>query len=127
MIEIKNLPLSVPISAKKKFILNLNNYRNAHFQVLAKAKKNYSAIVSEKVKGLVLPECISIEYTYYHGRRGRVDVANPCSIIDKFFSDALVENGCIADDDMEHVKEVTYRWGGYDKENPRVDILIKRT
>jgi hypothetical protein len=37
-----NLPLQVWYSKDKKFILNLNNYRNAYFRVLSIAKKNYT-------------------------------------------------------------------------------------
>jgi hypothetical protein len=42
------LPLDVYYSKKKKFILNLNNYRNAHYRVLSTAKKIYSEDLSRK-------------------------------------------------------------------------------
>jgi Holliday junction resolvase RusA-like endonuclease len=51
------LPLTVPVSSKKNFILNLNNYRNAHFLVLSKAKSNYSEIVAG-----MLPEWNRAQY-----------------------------------------------------------------
>lgn len=125
MIEIKNLPLEVQLSKNKKFILNMNNYRNAHYQTLNKAKKIYDQGIRPMIVGVRLPSEIEITYTYYAASKRRVDIANPCSIIDKFFSDSLVNCGCIEDDDVKHLKKVSYVWGGYDKENPRVDVTIK--
>ena len=51
------LPLTVPVSKNSKFILNLNNYRNAHFLVLSKAKANYSHAVA-----MMLPEWNRMKY-----------------------------------------------------------------
>ena len=44
------LPLEVYYSEKKKFILNLNNYRNAHYRVLSIAKKVYTENLVERIK-----------------------------------------------------------------------------
>lgn len=43
------------------------------------------------------------------------DISNVLSIVDKFFADALVENGNVPDDNYEHLKYVTYKYGGMDK------------
>lgn len=51
------LPLTIPVSKNSKFILNLNNYRNAHFLVLSKAKYEYSKVVST-----MLPEWNRAQY-----------------------------------------------------------------
>lgn len=53
-------------------------------------------------------------YTYYHGNRRKLDVANPCSIIDKFTCDALTECNAWPEDNIDHVQEVVYKWGGID-------------
>lgn len=116
------LPLSV-MSGKEKFILNLNNYRNAHYQTLNKAKVNYKAAINveglEPVKGSV-----TLTYIYYHGDRRKVDISNPCSVIDKFACDALVEYGILPDDNCDIVKRVMYVYGGVDKDNPRCELKI---
>mgnify|MGYP003643022301 CR=1 FL=1 len=92
--EIKiSLPLEVYYSKNKKFILNLNNYRNAY-------------------------------YTYYSKTKRRIDISNPCSIIDKFACDALVKAGIIKDDSFEQVQAVVYKFGGFDKENPRCELIV---
>lgn len=123
-----SLPLSVQVSKKKSFILNLNNYRNAHFQVLNKAKKMYVDEVQVALCGArVTPfiGAVEIMYTLYQPTNRRVDISNPLSIIDKFTCDALVELGVLPDDNSGNVPKVTYQWGGVDKENPRCEVNVR--
>ena len=119
-----SLPLQVYISPKKKFILNLNNYRNAHFRVLAKAKKIYTENLLYKLKNAPKFTTVSLRYRYYHGSRGKIDISNPCTIIDKFACDALVKSGVLPEDNYNNVVRVVYEWGGVDKENPRCELSI---
>ena len=119
-----SLPLEVYISPKKKFILNLNNYRNAHFRVLAKAKKIYTENLLWELKTAPKFEMVSLRYRYYHHNKGKIDISNPCSIIDKFACDALVKAGVLPEDNYNHVVRVVYEWGGVDKENPRCELSI---
>ena len=86
------LPLEVYYSEKKKFILNLNNYRNAHYRILSIAKKVYTENLVERIKDFAkFDDPVSLEYIYYAKSNRRLDVSNPCSIIDKFTCDALVK------------------------------------
>ena len=117
-------PLSVPRSSKKKFILNLNNYRNTHYLVLNKVKINYKAIIYEQVMALPVFNKIAMLYTVYPKTKRLTDIANVCSVHDKFFADALVELGKIPDDNYLFLPEVGYRFGKVDPTNPRVDIEI---
>ena len=121
-----NLPLSVPVKGET-FTLNLNKYRNAHFRVLAAAKENYTAIVTDLVQ--LQPRCrfekAELEYVYFHPSNRRVDVSNPCSVIDKFTCDALVKCGVISDDNCLIIPTIRYSFGGVDKNNPRCELLIK--
>ena len=122
-----SLPLSVQISRDKKFILNLNNSRNAHFQVLNKAKKLYAGEVALTLLGRQIPRFnggCSITYTLYQPTNRRVDVSNPCSIIDKFACDALVALGVLPDDANKYIQCVVFQWGGVDKDNPRCEMEI---
>lgn len=117
-------PLSVAKSRAKNFTLNLNVYRNTHYQTLNKVKVNYKTHLSKQISELPFLNKIRIVYTLYTGTRRKCDIANVLSIHDKFFCDALVELGKIQDDDYEKVPEVTYRFGGIDRENPRVEIQL---
>ena len=123
------LPLEVFYTKNKKFILNLNNYRNAHYRVLSSAKKTYSDnLVEEIEKWDVKPSYknpVHLEYVYYAKSNRRVDVSNPCSIIDKFACDALVRVGILEDDSSKQVESVAYLFGGVDKEFPRCRLTIK--
>jgi hypothetical protein len=120
------LPLEVYYSEKKKFILNLNNYRNAHYRVLSIAKKIYTENLVERIKDYSrFDDPVSLEYIYYAKSNRRLDVSNPCSIIDKFTCDALVKAKIIEDDSFKQIKKVSYVFGGVDKNNPRCELTIK--
>lgn len=108
-----DVPVSVSLSRNTNWLLNLNNYRNAHFQVLNKAKVNFKNSVQSQLKAL--PEFLkleSIEYTLWRDNKRNCDVANVCSVVDKFFCDALVEAGKLPDDNWHYLKKITYSWGG---------------
>jgi len=120
-----DLPLEVYYSKKKKFILNLNNYRNAHYRVLSIAKKLYTDNLIPRLEDFdSFSEPVTLTYTYYAKSKRRIDVSNPCSIIDKFACDALVKAEILEDDSFKQIKEVVYRFGGVDKENPRCELVI---
>lgn len=117
-------PLEVQISKNKKFILNLNHYRNAHYQVLNKAKHLFKEEISEQLTNIGILNSCRIEYFLYTKTKRVCDVSNVCSVVDKFFCDAFVELGHLPDDNYKYLNTVTYRFGGVDFENPRVEIVI---
>ena len=121
------LPLEIFYTKNKKFILNLNNYRNAHYRVLAIAKKTYTEELLEKIKDFPkIHNPVSLEYVYYAKSRRRLDVSNPCSIIDKFTCDTLVKAGILEDDSTKQIKRITYSFGGVEKDNPRCELTINQ-
>lgn len=118
------LPIKVPVSKKRDFTLNLNQYRNTHFQVLNKAKVSFEEVVGPLLKGVPrLGEC-ELSYVLFVPTRQLCDVANICSIVDKFFSDTLVSKGKLEDDNYTIVPRVTYSFGRIDKIRPRVEVTI---
>ena len=122
-----DLPLEVFYSKNKKFILNLNNYRNAHYRVLSTAKRVYSDNLVPRLEGFdSFSEPVVLTYTYYARSKRRLDVSNPCSIIDKFACDALVKANILEDDSFDQIKEVVYKFGGVDKDNPRCELVITK-
>ncbi len=111
----------------KAFTVNLNQYRNAHYRVLHNAKKEFKALVEEKIQAL--PELrppIVCSYEVYKKTKTKCDVNNICTIADKFFMDALVELGKLPDDNEDYYLgfEKT-RMAGIDKENPRIEVVIR--
>lgn len=119
-----HLPLAIPITPKKNFSLNLNVYRNAHFYELNKAKEVFHQYIGQLFDGIDPMNRVMIIYTLFFGSKRRVDTANICSIVDKFFCDTLTEKKILPDDSYDVIEEVIYRFGGIDKENPRVEALI---
>lgn len=112
------------VSGKKKFYLNLNQYRNAHHFTLAKAKINYHEIVEPLLSHLPTFNRVELTYTLFPGTEQLCDVPNICSIVDKFFSDVMVSCKKIPDDNRKFVLSVCYRYGGVDRFNPRVEVTI---
>ena len=114
------------VSTRKKFILNLNNYRNAHFRVLSKAKNSYNILVARIAPKIdyKIVRC-KLTYEYYHGSARKVDVSNPCTVIDKFSCDGLTHIGYWDDDDSKTIHEVKYVFKGIDRDNPRCDLIIE--
>jgi len=123
--HILSLPLHVPISKKKRFYLNLNNYRNAHFRVLSLAKHRFHDAVKAQI--LTLPKLgrVHLTYTLYPPTAQRRDTGNVCSIVDKFFSDSLVTLGRLNDDNSTIVLKIEHCYGMVDKSNPRVEVAIE--
>ena len=64
-------------------------------------------------------------YTVFFKDRRRRDIGNVLSIVDKFTCDSLVDNGILIDDNFKYIPEITFRFGGFDPENPRAELTIK--
>ena len=118
------LPITLPQSKEKNFHLNMNVYRNAHFHTLNAVKVRFQETVAPLIKHLPTLNQVSLSYELFPGSARTVDIANVCSIVDKFFSDSLVNLGYLPDDNYKHVLGVQYLFGAIDKGNPRVEVTI---
>lgn len=120
-----NSPMDIKMYGKKKFILNLNQYRNLHYRILNTAKIKYKEYMKEQIlKISPLDEQICICYTIHKGDNRSYDVSNIACIHDKFFEDALVELGKLPDDNHKYIPMVVYLDGEIDKDNPRIEVEI---
>ena len=109
--------------------MNLNQYRNLHFRVLAQAKRLYSKIVLKLLleRQTVIREApLEVEYLYWHGNNRRHDIMNIISVIDKFAMDSIVDSGVIEDDNTTIIKRYVIEAMGVDKDNPRAEIRIRK-
>jgi hypothetical protein len=114
----------------KRYYLNLNNYRGAHYHVLNAWKKEFSRIVGEtlvprieELANLVEQGPLILTYTVYPFQKS--DPANVACIVDKFFCDVLQEFEVIPDDDHTHIAEVRYRFGFVNRIDPHCDVKIE--
>jgi hypothetical protein len=100
------IPARVQVG-KKVFALNLNGYRNAHFQTLNNAKKIFKNQLYADYPELfkIRAQSVIVQYKITPHNNRLFDTQNIVSIVDKFFLDALVEAGTIPDDNY---KIVTY-------------------
>jgi Holliday junction resolvase RusA-like endonuclease len=108
----------------KKYHLNLNNYRNWKSIISNNLKKKYKEIMTKQLIGKKLTHPIEIKFIYIKGQNRKVDRANVLSVHEKFFCDALVECGCLPDDNDIYITKTTYVSNGIDPGNGRVEIEI---
>ena len=113
-------------SAKgKKYHLNLNQYRNWHYIANNNVKKKYKELLSDQLKDLKFEGKIRLTYTLFRDTNRKGDKMNPLCVHDKFFCDALVELDCIPDDTDAFIEDHIFKYGGVDKGNGRVEIIIE--
>jgi len=123
----KEVKITLPTysySGKKKLHLNLNQYRNWHYSVSSNVKRNYYYEIEEYLDFNFMGE-ISIHYDYYAPDKRVRDLMNVVSVVDKFFQDCMVMNGCILADDTSIVKNITVKYMGIDRGNSRIEATIK--
>ncbi len=106
------LPTYINTSAKVTKALNLNVYRNLHHHSLNIQKRNFHDAVKPLLKHIPRAEKIWIHYKIFAPRNGCLDTMNVGSIVDKYFSDTLVETKKIMDDHFDHVVLVSFSFGG---------------
>lgn len=63
-------------------------------------------------------------YTVFPQNKREFDLGNVLPIVQKFTDDALIELGILPDDNYKIVREITYKFGGIDKDNPRAELEI---
>lgn len=120
-----DLPIKVPVSKKRNFSLNMNTYRNAHYQTLNKAKVIFKEMISPFLGDLPCFNKVELTYILYPGTKHLQDISNICCVADKFFCDAMTETGKWEDDNYTVIGKVSYLFGSVDKENPRIEVYIK--
>tara|TARA_R110000765_G_scaffold390216_1_gene482891 strand:- start:583 stop:963 length:381 start_codon:yes stop_codon:yes gene_type:complete len=109
----------------KKGAINVNWYRNAHYQTSNSAKIKFKKMIQAQLDQFDKIETpIKIKYTYYKKANNSPDLDNFVGTVKKFFQDALVESGLIEEDNINFIVESSERYGGLDRENPRVDAEI---
>lgn len=113
----KIIKLSLPIVPP-----SINYYigRDNRFQYQKDKKKIHELIRLATIgKNYNINKC-KMTITYYFKDKRRHDPSN----YDKFVLDGLVEANIITDDNYGVITEFTTK-GGYDKENPRTEIIIE--
>lgn len=110
-------------TADKRISLNLNWYRNVHFQVSNEVKRQYLDEIREQIQQIITVKWpVKLRCKYYLKRKA--DVGNIHSVVEKFFLDAMVELHRLPDDGPSYVVGADYEFAGFDQKNPRCEIEI---
>lgn len=117
--------LEAGVRKKKTFYLNLNQYNKWHFQDKNQLKKLFKITILKDVRELTPVKSCHVTYTIYYPTNRKFDLDNIGSVVCKFTNDVLTESNIIEDDNYTCIKEITYKFGGIDKENPRAEVEIK--
>ena len=125
-----SVPLKVflnKVERGKFFDLNLNKYRNTHYQQLNKAKARFSEKVAPRVKRLCpkLTRPIKITYVLHRTNKHVYDVGNVACIVDKFFTDCLPKAKVLKDDNFNYVPNVEFIHGRCDAPNAYCEIYVQ--
>lgn len=115
----RKFPLKTPLhpSINTWFIL-----KRPAMNKLKQDWKEYTMWLCDKygLSGANIKDC-ELEYRYYMPTMRRSDTDN---LTPKFTNDGLVEAGAILDDSYFYCNPLII-WVGYDKNNPRMEIIIK--
>lgn len=114
------------VKAKKNNKQVMYNRRTKKpFIMTAKSTNDYMDKAIEQLKdqfgdNKITEYPISVQMVFYYPTKHRKDIDNSATTI----LDCMKTAGVIADDDCTHVDELYCNFGGYDKDNPRVEILL---
>jgi len=109
----------------KRHSLNLNQYRNAHYQLTNKLKREFKDIITDDVLDLPVMSKVKIHYKIFYENKRLFDLDNIASVVSKFTQDALVELGRLPDDNYQHIQQITATFGGVSKNDAYVEVRIK--
>lgn len=115
------------VKAKKNNkTMALNRKTGKMFPMTDKATTEYIKDAVQQLKtqfeGLAITAYpIAVQMVFYYPTKHRKDIDNSMSTI----LDCMKTAGVIIDDDCDHVNELYAFFGGYDKEDPRVEILLE--
>lgn len=117
------------MAGKKKWRLNLNNYRNTNYHILNSAKRNYTDYVTNEIGSYDFEplSSVSVTLTYIPSNNRQFDLDNIDSVVRKFLLDALQKANVITDDGYKTVKSLHACIGehNYDADDHYVIVLIK--
>ena len=109
----------------KRVYLNMNAYGNTNTFTNNEVKKAYLEMIRDQVNGLVIQTPVEITYRVLKPSKRRLDKMNVVAVTSKYLLDALTNLGCWEDDNDDHVKTETILPTEYDKNNGRVEVIIK--
>lgn len=112
-------------NGKKYYPLNMNNAKTWHYQTYNNIKKMVTFHLADQLLGKQIATPVELVYRVYKPTSRRLDKMNVVSIVSKFALDAVSFYGVWEDDSDEFIKTEIILPTKLDRDNPRVDVLIK--
>lgn len=105
-----SLDLPMPYYKKNsKALMTMNVFRNLHPHLLNKFKIEYGSKLKDIISSLdPITSKITLEYEFHFIGRKKIDLVNIGCVVDKVFSDCLVELGVIQDDSIQFLGKVSF-------------------
>lgn len=115
------IPGSVPSQKNSKQIF-INKKTGKPFITSSQNVKAWQKQALWQLKGTkpILEYPMSLTMVFYYDSRRRHDLDNSASSV----LDILVKTEILEDDNTNYVEELILQFGGYDKENPRVEVYV---
>lgn len=111
-------------SSSTTHLVGMNFYRNCHFHIKAKIKRDFHELVLNQSFSLIkIPAQFKVHYDLFY-KSPVCDGSNIISLIEKFFLDALQEAGVITNDNVNFHVGSSWSIHSQDKLNPRVEITL---
>ena len=122
----KHVTLNLPIywsSGKSTHLVGMNFFRNAHYHVKAKMKRDYHALIENQSLSMPKLTTFTTHYKLYY-KSAVCDPSNIISLIEKFALDGLIEAGVLTNDNVNFHLSSSWEVVTQDKSDPRVEITI---
>ncbi len=123
--KVYTLPIYWSQTKKKTVLVGMNAYRNWHYLVSAKFKREFTQLVEAQINNeskINKPYQLHIKLFY---KNPNCDGSNIIALIEKVFLDALISAGLLQQDTVIYHKGSTWEVIEQDKVNPRCEIVIK--
>ena len=112
----------------KTILVNLNTLFTSHYHTRNKIKQHYNAYIIALLTSMQ-PAKITGKYEIgirYFYKNIRSDLDNIASAMAKLFLDAAQAYGLVEEDNINHCVRITAEVGDRDKDNPRVEVFIRK-
>jgi len=112
----------------KTFLLSMNKLFTAHYHLRNEIKQHFNDYFMKLFldeKPVPIKGQYEVAYVYYY-KNVKSDLLNVGSFVSKVLLDALQKAGVVEEDNVKFCVKETFLVGGKDKDNPRMDIYIRK-
>ena len=109
----------------RKVSINMNSYGHSNHFTNNEVKIKFKEVVGEQLRGITIKTPVNITYQVFKPIKRKLDKMNVIAVTSKYLLDAITSLRCWEDDNDNFIKTETILPTRYDKDNGRVEILIK--